>query len=96
MQGQTQEGGPEISEKKKNQKNSNTHPYGIEKLSIKTNIQKSLFLNILRYNHLPTKTKYTKYYCFFNFFFFLRFTWARLMIYDFGGGPKLQSKGAEV
>ena len=56
--------------KKKNQKNSNTHPYGIEKLSIKTNIQKSLFLNILRYNHLPTKTKDTKYYCFFNFFFF--------------------------
>ena len=64
MQGQTQEGGPEISEKKKkkNQKNSNTHPYGIEKLSIKTNIQKSLFLNILRYNHLPTKRKDTKHH----------------------------------
>ena len=26
--------------------------------------KKSLFLNILRYNHLPTKTKDTKHYCF--------------------------------
>ena len=55
-------GGPEISKKKKI---SNTHPYSINKLSTKTNTQKSLFLNILRYNHLPTKTKDTKYYCFF-------------------------------
>ena len=55
-----QAGGPEISQKKF----SNTHPYSINKLSTKTNIQKSLFLNILRYNHLPTKTKDTKHYCF--------------------------------
>ena len=41
---------------------SNTHPYSINKLSIKTNIQKSLFLNRLRYNHLPTKTKDIKKY----------------------------------
>ena len=41
------QGGPEISEKK----NLNTHPYSINKLSIKTNTQKSLFLNM-------------KYYCF--------------------------------
>ena len=53
-------GGAEISEKKI----SNTRSYSINKLSIKTNTQKSLFLNILRYNHLPTKTKDTKYYCF--------------------------------
>ena len=53
-------GGPEISEKK----NSNTHPYSINKLSTKTNTQKSLFLNILRYN-LLTKTKDAKHYCFF-------------------------------
>ena len=65
-QGRTQDfklggGGPEISEKK----NSNTHSYSINKLSTKTNTQKSLFLNILRYNHLLTKTKDTKHYCFF-------------------------------
>ena len=63
-QGRTQDfklGGPEISEKK----NSNTHPYSINKLSTKTNTQKSLFLNILRYNHLLTKTKDTKHYYFF-------------------------------
>ena len=41
----------------KREKNSNTHPYSINKLSTKTNTQKSLFLNILRYNHLLTKTK---------------------------------------
>ena len=40
------------------------HPYSINKLSTKTNTQKSLFLNILRYNHLSTKTKDMKYYCF--------------------------------
>ena len=52
MQGQTQDfklGGPKLIEKK----NSNMLPYSINKLSIKTNTQKSLFLNILRYNHLP-------------------------------------------
>ena len=45
----------------------------------KTNSQKSLFFNILRCNHLPTKTKDTKYYyflihitLFLNFFFFLK------------------------
>ena len=43
---------------------SNTHPYSINKLSTKTNTQKSLFPNILRYNHLPTKTKDMKHYCF--------------------------------
>ena len=48
----------------KGKKNSNTHPYSINKLSTKSNTQKSLFLNILRYNHLPTKTKDTKHYCF--------------------------------
>ena len=53
--------GPEISKKK----NSNMHPYSINKLSTKTNTQKSLFLNILRYNHLLTKSKDTKHYCFF-------------------------------
>ena len=53
--------GPEISKKK----NSNMHPYSINKLSTKANNQKSLFLNILRYNHLLTKTKDTKHYCFF-------------------------------
>ena len=42
--------------KKKNQKNSNTRPYNIKKL-LKTNTQKLLFLNILRCNHLPIKTK---------------------------------------
>ena len=52
--------GPEISEKKI----SNTHPYSISKLSTKTNTQKSLFLNILRYNYLPTKIKDTNHYCF--------------------------------
>ena len=66
VQGRTQdfkpsgEGGVEISKKKI----SNTHPYSINKLSTKTNTQKSLFLNILRYN-LLTKTKDTKHYCFF-------------------------------
>ena len=30
------------------------------------------------------------------FFFWLRSTWAELMIHDFGGGPKLESKGAQV
>ena len=49
---------------KRKKKISNTHPYSINKLSTKTNTQKSLFLNILRYNHLPTKTKNTKHYCF--------------------------------
>ena len=43
---------------------SYTHLYVIRKLSIKTNTQKSLFLNILKYNHLPTKTKDTKHYYF--------------------------------
>ena len=38
---------------------SNAHSYSIKKLSIKTNTQKSLFLNILRYNQLSTKTKDT-------------------------------------
>ena len=65
-QGRTQDfklgGGVEIFKKKKI---SNTHPYSINKLSTKTNTQKSLFLNILRHNHLLTKTKDTKYYCFF-------------------------------
>ena len=42
---------------KRKKKFSNTHPYSINKLSTKTNTQKSLFLNILRYNHLLTKTK---------------------------------------
>ena len=42
----------------------NTHSYSINKLSTKTNTQKSLFLNILRYN-LLTKTKDAKHYCFF-------------------------------
>ena len=64
-QGRTQDfkpgGGPEISKKKKI---SNTHPYSINKLSTKTNTQKSLFLNILRYN-LLTKTKDAKHYYFF-------------------------------
>ena len=55
-----QVGGLKISKKKI----SNTQPYSINKLSTKTNTQKSLFLNILRYNHLPTKTKDTKHYCF--------------------------------
>ena len=53
-------GGPKISEKKI----SNTHLYSINKLSTKTNTQKSLFLNILRYNHLQQRQKDTKYYCF--------------------------------
>ena len=48
--------GGEISEKKI----SNTHPYSINKLSTKKNTQKSLFFNILRYNHLSTKTKKTR------------------------------------
>ena len=38
------------------------HLYSINKLSTMTNTQKSLFLNILRYNHLLTKTKDTKLY----------------------------------
>ena len=65
-----------INEKKKKSKNSNTHPYSIKKLSTKTNTQKSLFLNILRCNHLLTKTKDTKHYYFLihrillSFFFF--------------------------
>ena len=54
-------GGPEIS---KIFFFSNTHSYSINKLSTKTNTQKSLFLNILRYN-LLTKTKDAKHYCFF-------------------------------
>ena len=58
-----QVGGSKISGKKK-KTISNTHPYTINKLSIKTNTQKSLFLYILRYNHLPTKTKDMKHYCF--------------------------------
>ena len=49
---------------KRKKKNSNMHPYSIKKLSTNTNTQKSLFLNIIRYNHLPTKTKDTKHYCF--------------------------------
>ena len=53
----------EVGDKQKiNKKNSNTHPYSINKLSTKTNTQKSLFLNILKCNHLPTKTKDTKHY----------------------------------
>ena len=51
--------------RKKKKKKLNTHPYSIKKLSTKTNTKKSLFLNILRYNHLLKKTKDTKYYCFF-------------------------------
>ena len=60
-------------------RNSNTHPYSIKKLSTKTNTKKSSFLNILRHNHLLTKTKDTKHYYFlihrtllffFKFFFF--------------------------
>ena len=54
----------EARDKRKNKKNSNTHPYGIKKLSTKTNIQKSLFVSILKCNRLPTKTKDTKYYYF--------------------------------
>ena len=52
------------------------------------------------------KTKDAKHYCFLVhktllflyifFFFWLRSTWAELMIHDFGGGPKLESKGAQV
>ena len=48
----------------KRKKISNTYPYSINKLSTKTNTQKSLFLNILRYNHLSTKTKNMKHYYF--------------------------------
>ena len=48
----------------KRKKISNTHLYSINELSTKTNIQKSLFLNILRYNHLQQRQKDTKYYCF--------------------------------
>ena len=33
------------------------HPFSINKLSTKINTQKSLFLNILRYKHLPNKNK---------------------------------------
>ena len=58
------------------EKNSNTHLYVIKKLSIKTNTQKSLFLNILRSNHLSTKTKDTKHYYFLIYktlLFFLHF-----------------------
>ena len=64
--------GPKISSWKgrgkgdKRKKNSNTHPYSINKLSTKTNTKKSLFLNILRYNNLSTKTKDTKLYCFYQ------------------------------
>ena len=87
--------------KKKNQKYLNTHPYSIKKLSTKTNTQKSLFLNILRCNHLPTKIKDTKHYyflihrtlLFFNIFFFLRFTWTGLNIHDFKGGPSYKVRG---
>ena len=43
---------------------SNTHPCSIKKLSTKKNIQKSLFLNILKYSQLSTKTKDMKHYCF--------------------------------
>ena len=67
MQGWTQDfklGGGGVGDKRK-KKISNTHPYSINKLLIKTNTQKSLFLNILRYNHLLTKTKDTKHYYFF-------------------------------
>ena len=49
----------------KQKKISNMHPYIINKLSTKKKTQKSLFFNILIYNHLLTKTKNTKYYCFF-------------------------------
>ena len=38
-------------------KNSNTYSYTINKSLTKTNTQKLLFLNILRYNRLPTKKK---------------------------------------
>ena len=48
-----QVGGPEISKKKI----SNMQPYGINKLSTKTNTQKSLFLNILRYIIYQQKQK---------------------------------------
>ena len=62
--------GPRISSwgdgDKRKEKILNTHPYGTKNLSTKTNTQKSLFLNILRYNRLPIKTKDTKHYCFFN------------------------------
>ena len=59
---------------------SYTHLYVIRKLSIKTNTQKSLFLNILRCNYLSTKTKDTRHYyfliyrthLFFLHFFFLK------------------------
>ena len=65
-QGQTQDfkldGGGGRGDKRK--KISNMHPYSINKLSTNTNTLKLLFLNILRYNHLPTKTKDTKDYCF--------------------------------
>ena len=54
--------------RKKIQKNLNTHPYSIKKLSTKKNTQKSLFLNILRCNHLPIKTK-DKILLFFYIFF---------------------------
>ena len=68
-QGRTQDfkpGGPEIS-KIFFFKIRVTHPYSINKLSTKTNTQKSLFLNILRYNLL------TKTFLNFTFFFFLFF-----------------------
>ena len=53
-----------VGDKQKKKKNSNTHPYSINKLSTKTNTQKSMFLNILRYNYLPIKTKDMKHYYF--------------------------------
>ena len=43
---------------------SNSHPCSIKKLSTKKNIQKSLFLNILKYSQLSTKIKDMKHYCF--------------------------------
>ena len=36
--------------------------YSIDELSTKTNTKKSLFLNILRYNHLLTKTIFLYHY----------------------------------
>ena len=43
---------------KHKKKKSNTHLYSIKKFSIKTNTQKSLFLNILGYNHLTRKIRH--------------------------------------
>ena len=50
-------GGPGDKRKKKFQ----IHIHSINKLSTKTYTQKSSFLNILRYNHLSTKTKDTNH-----------------------------------